>query len=152
MIDERSGMQAVGDVDRFLRFRAAKAIGDVPASMAGGGGEAASGMGLGLGAGLGMMVPGMLFKSFESSAKKGLVNCPECYGEVTVDSRFCPHCGHQMVVIRKCPRCDKNITATANFCPSCGVDLKTELRCASCEGKLLPGTRFCPHCGDKVPG
>jgi membrane protease subunit (stomatin/prohibitin family) len=154
MIDERSGMQAVGDVDRFLRFRAAKAIGDAATSGAGvlGGGEAASGMGLGVGAGLGMMLPGMLFRSLEGSAKKGLVNCPECHGEVTPDSRFCAHCGHQMVIIRKCPRCDKNLTATANFCPTCGHDLKAELHCSQCQAKLLPGTKFCSHCGEKVPG
>ncbi|MGH7859698.1 MAG: double zinc ribbon domain-containing protein, partial [Candidatus Binatia bacterium] len=154
MIDERSGMEAVGDVDRFLRFRAGKAIGDAPSGggLGGmGGGEAAAGMGLGVGAGLGMMIPGMLFKSLEGSAKKGVVNCPECHGEVTPDSRFCAHCGHQMVVIRKCPRCDKNLGATANFCPACGLDLKAELHCAKCNAKLLPGTKYCSHCGEKVP-
>ena len=156
MIDERSGMQAVGDVDRFLRFRAAKAIGDAAGGGGGagpllGGGEAAQGMGLGVGAGLGMMIPGMLYRSLEPTAKKGLVNCPECYGEMAPDSRFCAHCGHQMVVIRKCPRCDKNVTATANFCPACGLDLKAELHCAKCQAKLLPGTKFCAHCGEKVP-
>ena len=28
MIDERSGMQAVGDLDSFLKYKAAKALGD----------------------------------------------------------------------------------------------------------------------------
>lgn len=159
MIDERAGMAAVGDMDRFLKFKAAKAMGD--AASAGGmlrGGEAAAGMGLGVGAGLGMMIPGMLYKTVGSEketadkiAERGTVHCPECHGVVSVDSRFCPHCGHQMVVIRKCPRCDKNVTATANFCPSCGLDFKTELRCAKCQTKLPRGTKFCFNCGEPVP-
>ncbi|MEA2625540.1 MAG: hypothetical protein QOD06_1585, partial [Candidatus Binatota bacterium] len=135
MIDGRSGMQAVGDVDRFLKFQAAKAIGDAAESRGVlGGGDAAAGMGLGVGAGLGMMLPGMVFRALgagESPASDG-VQCPECHGTVALDSRFCRHCGHQMVVIRKCPRCDKNVTATARFCPSCGVDLAAQLSCAKC--------------------
>jgi membrane protease subunit (stomatin/prohibitin family) len=154
MIDGRSGMQAVGDVDRFLKFQAAKALGDVAQSGGGvlGGGDAAAGMGLGVGAGLGMMLPGMVFRALgpgESPASGG-VQCTECHGTVALDSRFCPHCGHQMVVIRKCPRCDKNVTATARFCPSCGVDLAAQLSCAKCGTRLPPGTRFCLNCGERV--
>jgi membrane protease subunit (stomatin/prohibitin family) len=155
MIDGRSEMQAVGDVDKFLKFRAAKAIGD--AATAPGAAGAAGGLGVGVGAGLGMMIPGMLFKtlggepvSADAVARRGVVDCPECQGEVAVDSRFCRHCGHQMVVIRRCPRCDKNVTATANFCPSCGLDLRSGLVCGKCSTRLPPGTRFCLQCGEKV--
>lgn len=155
MIDERSGMAAVGDMDSFLKFKAAKAMGDAATAGGGvsGGGGASAGMGVGIGAGLGMMLPGMLYKTLgpeKETAEKGTVNCPECHGAVTVDSRFCPHCGHQMVVIKKCPRCDKNVTVTANFCPSCGLDLKAELQCAKCQTKLPPGTKFCLSCGEPV--
>jgi membrane protease subunit (stomatin/prohibitin family) len=159
MMDERAGMKAVGDLDQFFKFKAAKAMGD--AAVAGGamgGGEAASGMGLGVGAGLGMMIPGMLFKSMESdpagalkAVQKGVVHCPECHAEVAVDSRFCSHCGHQMVVIRKCSRCGKNLTATAKFCPSCGLNLSNPLVCANCRTKLPPGTKFCFNCGEAAP-
>ena len=112
---------------------------------------------MGLGAGLGMMLPGMLFQVLDGTkltpeqlVAKGAVNCPECHGEVALDSRFCPHCGHQMVVIKKCPRCDKNLTVSARFCPSCGLDLATELRCGNCQTKLPPGTKFCFNCGEPV--
>ncbi len=160
MIDERAGMAAVGDMDKFLKFKAAKAMGDAATAGAGllGEGGASAGMGVGVGAGMGMMIPGMLFRTLgseqatpEKILEKGTVNCPECHGEVSLDSRFCPHCGHQMVVIKKCPRCDKNVTAIANFCPSCGFDLKAELYCAKCQTKLPPGTKFCFHCGEPVP-
>ena len=158
MMDERAGMQAVGDLDKFFKFKAAKAMGDAANAGGGpfGGGEAASGMGLGVGAGMGMMIPGMLFKSMGAEvggnpATKETVQCPDCHGEVKMDSRFCSHCGHQMVVIRKCTRCNKNITATAKFCSSCGLNLSAELHCSNCRTKLPPGTKFCFNCGEPAP-
>jgi membrane protease subunit (stomatin/prohibitin family) len=156
MIDERSGMAAVGDLDSFLKYKAAKAMGDAATTGAPAGG-AGAGMGLGVGAGLGMMIPGMLYKiidkggqSESKAVETGLVNCPKCHGDVPVNSRFCPHCGHQMVVIRKCPRCSKDLAAADNFCPSCGLDLKVEHQCSKCNTKLPPGTKFCFNCGEKV--
>ena len=159
MIDSRSGMEAVGNLDAFMKFKAAKAIGD--AAQSGGGGtageSAAAGMGLGVGAGLGMMIPGMVFKGMnpddlspERIQQKGTVNCPDCHAEVGLDARFCHRCGHQLVVIKKCPQCGKNLNTTANFCSNCGYNLEAELKCSNCNTKLLPGTKFCPNCGEAV--
>ncbi|HEY5610436.1 MAG TPA: SPFH domain-containing protein [Thermoanaerobaculia bacterium] len=149
MIDERSGMAAVGNLDEFMKFKAAKAMGD--AALGGGTGMGA-GVGLGMGAGVGALLPGMIFKGLTpaEAEKKGSVSCPECHGDVPLDSRFCPHCGNQMVVIRKCPSCSKNVTAMAKFCPACGTNLAMELHCTSCNAKLPPGTKFCMSCGGKV--
>lgn len=160
MIDERSGMAAVGDLDSFLKYKAAKALGDAATSGTGmSDGAASAGMGLGVGAGLGMMIPGMLYKvmgngeaAYEKITAKGSVNCPRCHGDVPLDSRFCPHCGHQMVVIRKCPKCSKDLGAADRFCPSCGTDLSVGLRCSHCDTKLPPGTKFCLNCGEKITG
>src|SRR5258707_2722336 len=64
MIDERSGMGAVGDLDRFLKFKAAKAMGDAAQGSGGGGGSrAAAGVGGGGGAGPGVMMSGMVPQS-----------------------------------------------------------------------------------------
>ncbi len=159
MIDERSGMAALGNLDDFLKYKAAKALGDAASSGTGmpGGGSAASGMGLGVGAGMGMMIPGMLYKvlgngetNTEKIKEKGTVNCPACHGEVPLNSRFCSSCGHQLVVIKKCPRCSNDLAAGDKFCPSCGLDLASELRCKNCQTKLPPGTRFCLNCGERV--
>lgn len=162
MVDARAGMAAVGDLDKFLKFKTATAIGDAATGGgdAHGGSEASAGMGLGIGAGLGTLLPGMLFKVLNSetspqqTVERGTVNCPDCYGDVAPDSRFCAHCGHQMVVIRKCPRCQKNLTANARFCSSCGLDLQgemnTEVRCRNCQTTLPPETRFCFHCGERA--
>ncbi len=156
MIDERAGMAAVGDLDQFLKFKAAKAMGDA-ASSGGGASGMGLGVGAGMGAGIGMMIPGMLFQTLgkegataEKILSKGMVHCPECHGEVALDGRFCSHCGHQMVVIKKCPRCDKNLTTSAKFCSACGLDLKSAHHCKQCRAKLPPGTKFCFNCGEPI--
>ncbi len=153
MIDERSGLQAVGDLDNFFKFKAAKAMGDA-ASSAGGGGAgaaAAGGMGIGVGAGLGMMIPGMLAKSAQGGAASATaLQCPHCHNEVTGDSRFCRNCGAQLVIMNRCPQCQTELPAEAKFCSSCGHRLDAALTCPHCGTKLPPGTGFCTNCGEKV--
>lgn len=157
MIDEKSGMAAVGNLDAFMKFKAAKAMGDAARGGGTAGEGAAAGMGLGIGAGLGMMIPGMMFKTMspddsspERIKQRGTVNCPDCHTEVGLDARFCHRCGHQLVIVKKCPQCEKNLGATANFCSSCGYNLKAEIKSSKCNNKLLPGTKFCPSCGEAV--
>ncbi|MBM4243948.1 MAG: SPFH domain-containing protein [Deltaproteobacteria bacterium] len=162
-LDERTGMAAVGNLDDYLKFRAANALGNGGAGGNGNGGAPGNGNGaggameMGLGAGLGMILPGMVLRSLRGEPitspemlQQGL-HCPECHAAVSAESRFCARCGHQMVVARKCPRCAKNVTALANFCPSCGLDLASRLACTSCATPLPPGTRYCFECGEKVP-
>ena len=155
VIDQRSGMGAAGDLGKFMQFKAAMALGD--AAQAPGGGGMAAGVGIGAGAGLGAMLPGMIFKTMtpeggspEKVAQKGTVNCTKCHGEVPVDARFCPHCGHQMVVSNKCPSCGKDLPPEANFCMACGADLRKKLACPKCGAQLPPGTKFCVSCGEKI--
>lgn len=119
MIDERSGMGAVGNLDQFLKFKAAKAMGD--AATSGGLSGAGAGMGVGLGAGVGMMLPGMLGKTLGSEpAVASMSTCPGCQAAIARDSKFCPRCGRQLAVARKCTRCQADLPADAHFCPSCG--------------------------------
>jgi membrane protease subunit (stomatin/prohibitin family) len=125
MIDERSGMGAVGDLDRFLKFKAAKAMGDAAQGTGGGlGGGAAAGVGVGVGAGLGMMMPGMLAKSLgvepAASPAAPVVTCPGCQSAVAADSRFCPRCGRQLAATTRCPRCQAELPGGARFCSACG--------------------------------
>ena len=121
MIDERSGMGAVGNLDQFLKFKAAKAMGDA-ATSGGAGSGAAAGMGVGVGAGLGLLLPGMLGKTLgaEPGANAATVTCPGCQAVVARDSRFCSRCGRQLAVARVCGRCQAALPADARFCPACG--------------------------------
>jgi membrane protease subunit (stomatin/prohibitin family) len=158
MIDERSGMAAVGNLDDFMKFKAAKALGDAAAGVGSAGGQAAAGgLGVGLGAGLGFMLPGMLYRTLRPEdadpqriKERGAVNCPGCHGEVPLTARFCPACGHQMVVANKCPRCGENVTALATFCPACGANLRAAITCAHCNTAVPPGTKFCANCGEAI--
>ena len=158
MIDEKSSMAAVGDLNAFLKFKAAKAMGDAAKQPdTGAAGSAAAGMGLGVGAGLGMMLPGMLFKvlkeedgTLEKIAASGVVNCPKCHAEVPLSARFCQSCGHQMVAVSKCLHCGKDLPAEARYCMVCGKKVGEAWVCGKCKATLPEGTKFCNQCGEKV--
>jgi membrane protease subunit (stomatin/prohibitin family) len=156
MIDERSGMQAVGNLDSFLKFKAAKALGDAAKAEGGAAGTAAaSGMGLGVGAGMGMMIPGILMKTMEEGSRAvpstKQLQCPKCHAQIPFEARFCPCCGHQIVKINKCLHCGKDLPLEANFCMVCGNKVeKADLSCSKCGTKALPGATFCNQCGEKL--
>ncbi len=152
MIDAKAGMQAVGDLDSFMKFKAAKAMGDV--ATAEGAGDAASGMGLGLGAGLGMLIPGMLQKTMQEGhlPTEKQISCPACQAKIPMDARFCSNCGHQIVTINKCPQCGQDLPAGANFCMNCGTKVeKKSKKCPKCGYQALPEAKFCNECGEKLP-
>ena len=95
-IDERGGMAAVGDADAYLKFKAAKAIGDAAER----GGEGAGAVGAGLGAGIGMMMPQMMKESMaeaekarEAAAASTSVFCSSCGEGLAASARFCSACG-----------------------------------------------------------
>ena len=149
MIDEKSSMGAVGDLDRFVKYSLAKA-------MSSGGTTAQAGAGIGMGAGVGLMVPAMLSKALTSDerdlAKESLptVTCPKCGVDTPECSRFCYKCGHQMIAANRCPDCGTDLPTEANFCSSCGKKLDEELVCQKCQAKLPPGSKFCTECGEKL--
>jgi membrane protease subunit (stomatin/prohibitin family) len=152
MMDEKSGMGAVGDLDKFLKFKAAKAMGDA-ATQQGDGGTAGTGMGLGLGAGLGMMMPGILQQSMQAAGpgRAQALSCPKCQAQIDPNARYCSQCGHQIIIENKCPRCGKNLPAKAKFCMFCGGKVeKVKALCPHCGKKVLPGSIFCNNCGKKI--
>ncbi len=103
VIDERSSMAAVGLEGDYLRFKAARALGDAAAGGGGAAGEAAAGgaaagMGLGVGAGLGMALPGMLRELAghapgATASATAAPACARCRGVLPAGARFCPQCG-----------------------------------------------------------
>ncbi|NLE74163.1 MAG: SPFH domain-containing protein [Actinobacteria bacterium] len=137
-IDERSGMEAVGGMDRYFQFKAAQALGNIGAGGEGGtegggtnlGGAAATGLGLGAGAGLGMMLPGMLQQAMASGAQPKM-RCPNCGTDIPADGKFCPNCGHNLQATINCPKCSTTLPATSKFCPNCGQQLGAPVQDAS---------------------
>ncbi len=71
-IDERAAMGAIGDMQKYLQYKAARAMGD--AATAGGGGEAGgaagTGVGLGAGFGLGAGMAGMITQAMQGAAQQ----------------------------------------------------------------------------------
>jgi len=151
MIDQRSGMEAVGDLDKFLKFQVANGIGSSS-------GAGSAGAGMGMGAGVGLMMPGMLSKVFSPEQTElrreavATVTCPKCHTDTPEQSRYCYRCGHQMVIQNVCPSCNHGLPTEAKFCLECGHRLDSRVNCPHCSAELIAGSRFCGECGKAVAG
>ncbi|HHI01906.1 MAG TPA: SPFH domain-containing protein [candidate division Zixibacteria bacterium] len=149
MIDQRSGLEAIGDLDKFLKFGMAKGF-SAPGSPAG------AGAGLGMGAGVGMMMPGLMTKVFQpeqTDLKReavATVTCPKCHTDTPEQSRYCYRCGHTMVQQNSCPSCNKTLPTEANFCLYCGHQLDAKVTCPHCSAELIVGSKFCGECGKPI--
>lgn len=157
VIDERSGMAAVGNMGAYMQFKAAKAMEEAAQNPAGNG--AAAGMGLGVGAGMGMMIPGMLGQAMQqagAAAAAGAgagagtaVLCKGCGQPNPPGSKFCNACGQPMSLPGvACPACKALNPPGARFCNGCGAPLApAEVTCPACQAKNPPGAKFCGACG-----
>ncbi|MCP4647733.1 MAG: SPFH domain-containing protein [bacterium] len=152
-IDERSAMGALGDMNEYMRFKTATAMGD--AAKAGAGGAAGAGVGMGAGLGMGMVMANQMGQAMAPSAGGGaapaaateaLVACPAC-GKSVPDGKFCPECGKPLA--ESCPSCGKPVAAGGKFCPSCGTKMGGGTKC-ECGADIPAGSKFCPDCGKKV--
>jgi len=149
MIDQRAGLEAVGDLDNFLKFEMAKGIGTA-------GGTAGAGAGVGMAAGVGLMIPAMMSKIFSPEQTElrrepiPTITCPKCHTDTPEQSRFCYRCGQPMVAQNICPSCSRELPTEAGFCMYCGFKLDAKLTCPHCSAQLIPGSKFCGECGKAV--
>ncbi len=154
-IDDRSRMNAIEDMDKLIKLKAAMAM-EKAASSENTAGDA-------IGMGMGLMLPGVLSKLQEHSsspmagpgAPPRQSFCPECDNQIPDSARFCPQCGHQILIIHQCKHCGENLTPTARFCSNCGQPAgegtdPPALICIHCGSENLPGALFCNQCGDKI--
>ena len=114
MIDERSGMGAVGDMGKFMQFKAAKAMEKAAEK----GGEASSGMGMGLGAGLGMMMPGMINQAMQDAKRRGRTALPA-----------------KTARPRSARPARRTLPLSAKFCPECGAEFPKNSFCSQVRGR-----------------
>jgi membrane protease subunit (stomatin/prohibitin family) len=123
-IDERSGIGAVGDLDAYLRYKGAVALGEAASKPGGAGGalDAATGLGLGMAmmqeASEAVARPNMGSVS-AAAANPASIVCTSCGQTSHAGSRFCPHCGSSLNA-HVCPNCQQTLTANARFCAHCG--------------------------------
>ena len=136
MIDERSSMEAVGDMGRFTRYRTAQAIGDMAKQPGGGAGGMETGAGLGAGLGIGAAMAGTIREALSGTPPQA--QPPAAPAKAAAAA----------VPAAKCPKCQADVPTGAKFCPSCGQTLGP-VKCADCGAELPAGAKFCPGCGKK---
>lgn len=131
LIDERSGMAAIGDMSAYTKFKTARAIGDAAQNPGGSGDVAATGIGLGAGLGMGQamaeaMRAGNAPASTPPATTAATTTCPNCQTTIPAGSKFCPNCGHSLQPQTvTCPKCSTENAAGAKFCTNCGTDIQT---------------------------
>jgi membrane protease subunit (stomatin/prohibitin family) len=166
MIDERAGMGAIGDMQKYLAFKAARGI----EAAANNPGEAGNAAGLGLGAGIGMMMPQMIAGAMAGANRAGqpspggaagpgggvapvptMIACPKCNQMQPEGNKFCLNCGGPMPVAATCPKCQSVVAPGSKFCGNCGTSMG-QVVCPKCNTPLAPGVKFCGSCGEKISG
>jgi membrane protease subunit (stomatin/prohibitin family) len=136
LIDERTGMAAVGDMNAYLKFKAARAVGDAAQQAGGEGGAVGAGMGVGVGAGLGMMLPGMIREAMQGAPQAppggaaGAAPAAGAAGAAGAAAAGAASAGAG-------GGAPEGAGAGAAFCHQCGA-------------RLPAGSRFCPSCGTKL--
>lgn len=146
-IDDKSRLAILDDLERLTRMKAAMALEKASESP----GEAGGGLGLGIG----MMMPAMFAEYLrkEDRSAAASARCPDCSRDVPAEARFCPHCGHQLLILGQCSSCGKNLPPHARFCPRCGTPAEKtpeSVTCQHCKSENLPGSVYCNQCGEKI--
>jgi membrane protease subunit (stomatin/prohibitin family) len=154
LIDERSGMGAIGDMQAYMQFKAAQSMPDAAKQP---GGAAGQGMGFGLGMGYGQMMAGAMGGQGAQQGQGGqpqsqTTPCAKCGTANPSGTKFCSNCGASQEASAaptvECPSCHAQVQAGTKFCSDCGQAMQR--KCPSCNAELQPNTKFCPECGSKL--
>ena len=153
MIDKRSSIAALGNMDQFMRFQAAKALEAAAENQGGGdgsGGMVAAGVGVGAGLGIGGGLAGIVSRAFQAEPGPAGPQCARCRAQLPGEARFCPGCGEAASGAEACSACAELLPTGANFCPGCGAR-RSGVTCPHCQARNAPAARFCLSCGDGLP-
>ncbi len=153
MIDKRSSMAALGDMNQYMQFQAAENMGEFAK---GGNPAMEAGVGLGVGAAVGNMMGSSLGggqQQQQGQPQQVVVTCPGCAAHVPQGKKFCGECGGSMapkVDTVACGQCNAAVPAGTKFCGECGTKMATAATCPSCSAEVSPGKKFCGECGAKM--
>ncbi len=131
MIDQRTSMSVVGDMNEFTQFQTAQAIRD--AAQQPGGGMAGMGAGLGAGMAIGQtMASAMAGQQAQQQAPAQPAAAAPVAGGVV------------------CPAGNAQHPAGSKFCLTGGAKFAAGAFCTECGAQLQPGAQFCGGCGAKT--
>ncbi len=125
-IDERAAMGAIGDMQKYLQFKTARAVEEAATATGEGAGTFAQmGAGMGAGVGMGAMMAGIMGQAMQggaaaAGATAATTACPSCGNPIPVGAKFCNHCGAKIGEAMICANCKADIPAGSKFCPNCG--------------------------------
>jgi membrane protease subunit (stomatin/prohibitin family) len=156
MIDERSSMGAIGDMNAYMQFKAAQSMQDAAKQP---GGAAGQGMGFGLGMGYGQVMAGAFGGQQQpqggggGAAQAQTVPCSKCGTQNAAGTKFCSNCGAPQQAPQtatvSCPACQAQVPPGTKFCNNCGQSLVPQ-PCKNCQTPVNPGSKFCSSCGTPV--
>lgn len=132
-IDERSSMGAIGNMQTYMQYQTAQAIGEAASNPGTGGDMASTGVGFGAGAAMGQAMAQSMRDAMnqpqqpapQSAPATATMTCPKCGKTIPANSKFCPECGTKIE------------SAAVTYCPECGT-------------ANAPGSKFCTNCGHKL--
>jgi membrane protease subunit (stomatin/prohibitin family) len=147
-MDDRTALSMFNDMNKLMQLKAAQAMEKAAAQQ--------NTAGSSLGMGLGFMMPSLMAQAMRhdpAPVTSPQLSCPECRQTIREQDRFCPTCGHQLLVFDQCVGCGKNLTPRTRFCPQCGRAVgkkQTISSCPACGKENLPDALFCDHCGERI--
>jgi membrane protease subunit (stomatin/prohibitin family) len=141
-IDERTGMGVIGNMNQYMQYQAAQAMGGLAQGGGGAGGNdiasaAGAGMGLGAGMGMGAGMAQIIAQSMQGATQgqgapqavpamptpaNATLTCYNCNAQIPANTKFCPECGANQSA-KTCPNCQSQNLANAKFCNNCGNKL-----------------------------
>ena len=135
VLDKRTSMGILGDLNKYTQYQAAEALRDAAKNE--GSGTIGAGMGLGAGAAFGNMMANSLHQAQQTQEKPpvpqpasplskspAVTICHSCNHEVSEGFKFCGKCGTPVVKENpKCNQCQKEFSSDMKFCPECGNKL-----------------------------
>lgn len=136
VLDKRTSMGLLGNMQQYAQYQAAEAIGDAARNP----GNAFAGAGVGIGAGA--VIGNIMTDAFRSGSQKA--------GSNQTDASFSNKANSSLPVVA-CTNCKANMPEGQKFCSSCGQAMQQlKNKCSECGMEYSPGTKFCPECGKKV--
>lgn len=140
MIDERTSMGVIGNMNQYMQFKAAQALGDAAKNPGGAGDATSAGMGLGAGLGMGAMMANMMGQAMQGSQGQQAQQQPQ---QQPVQPTPPP------AATVACVSCNAQIPAGSRFCGTCGAK-QGPMTCPGCNNEVTPGSKFCNNCGAKL--